>query len=146
MNFVSWRTNDFCLLIFFWIPKPLHLWGLHRYYCTLEVSFFNYFCRILGSIKMKSDQVLVWLKIKISNLSQPLQTSSRPLHDFDKMRILCDVLICSWWRLIFSILHLRKWKTNKQKKLTHQNFGLIVFCGEIIMDMDVGPSPSNHEK
>lgn len=47
---------------------------------------------------------------------------------------------------IFDFTPTKVKKKNKQKKLTHQNFGLIVFCGEIIMDMDVGPSPSNHEK
>ena len=110
---------------------------------------FDLFFKMLGSIKMKYDPILLQLMIKISNsilvLLWKLETSSRLFYHFEKIAIWYVLLIFIRWYLTFLAVSVHTFIRVKNQKFIIIDFGLIVVVGWKI-EKQLGPSPPNHSK
>ena len=91
------------------------------------------FLKSTGSIKMKFGQISAQLKTKVSysfwHILQKQETNCRLFYEFDKVAILCDLLIFSRWGLLFLIMSVLNIKRVKNCKIITFGFWLIVVRG-----------------
>ena len=117
---IMFRSRDIEIFVFLWTLQ------ISKFVTSSQVLLHNasytyaYFFWILGPVKMKFGQILLFCMTNISNMFLAecwrLETSSRLFHDFIKMTIQQDLAICNGWHIpflivLYSFTFSKKWNT-----------------------------------
>ena len=133
-------SQDICIFVLLAI---LQIWKSTTTIQTLMYigSYtFNYFFRILCSVKMTFSQILVLTlssNVKNGNYLQPF-------YDFHKLTTQQLLLIFSWWRSLFLIVSVNSFKRVNNLKLIIFAIWLIVVCWRIKKVLDLKLLPIIH--